>query len=49
MNFRVKYHLEKNMKRLFESKEVLTANSALVGPDAKIIFTKVPFIQYDCC
>ena len=35
------------MKRLFESKEVLAANSALPSPDAKIIFTKAPFIQYE--
>ena len=38
------------MKRLFESKKVLAANSALPSPDAKSIFpifTKAPFIQYE--
>ena len=35
------------MKGLFESKEVLATNSALPSPDAKIVFTKAPFIQYE--
>ena len=47
MDFKIKCHLEKHMERLFESKEVLAANSALPSPDAKIIFTKAPFIQHD--
>ena len=47
MDFRIKCHLEKNMKRLIESKKVLAANSALPSPDAKIIFRKTPFIQYE--
>ena len=47
MDFRIKFHLEKNMKRLIESKKVLAANSALPSPDAKIIFRKTPFIQYE--
>ena len=34
------------MKRLFESRNVLAANSGLPSPDAKLIFTKAPFIQY---
>ena len=46
MDFRIKCHLEKDMKILYESKNVLAANSALPSPDAKIIFTKAPFIQY---
>ena len=46
MDFRIKCHLKKEMKRLFKSKEVLAVNSALPSPDAKIIFTKTPFIQY---
>ena len=45
MDFRIKYYLKKEMKKLFKSKEVLAANSALPSPDAKIIFTKTPFIQ----
>ena len=47
MDFRIKHHLEKEIKRLFESKEVLAANSALPSADAKIILTKAPFIQYE--
>ena len=35
------------MKRLFESKKVLAAGSAVPSPDAKIIFTKATFIQYE--
>ena len=46
MDFRIKCYLKKEMKRLFKSKEVLAVNSALPSPDAKIIFTKTPFIQY---
>ena len=34
------------MKRLFESRKVITG-SRLTDTDAKIIFTKVPFIQYE--
>ena len=47
MDFRIKCYLKKEMKRLFKSKEVLAANSGLPSPDAKIIFTKTPFIQYE--
>ena len=47
MDFRITCHLTKNMKRLFESKNILAANSTLPSPDAKIIFTKAPFIQYE--
>ena len=35
------------MKRLFESRKVLPADSALPSPDAKIIFRKALFIQYE--
>ena len=35
------------MKKLFESKKVQASGTAIVAPDAKIIFTKVPFIQYE--
>ena len=43
IHFRIKCHLKADMKKLFESKKTVTA----VGtPDAKIIFTKAPFIQY---
>ena len=35
------------MKRLFESRKVLTTETAIPVPDAKIIFTKVSYIQYE--
>ena len=35
------------MKGLFELKELLATNLALPSPDAKIVFTKAPFIQYE--
>ena len=34
------------MKRLFESRKVLAAGTAIPTPDAKMIFIKAPFIQY---
>ena len=40
----MKCHLETDIKKLFESKKKVTAIGA---PDAKIIFTKAPFIQYE--
>ena len=46
MDFRIKCHLEKEMKRVFDSKEVPTIYSALPSPDAKTIFTKAPFLPY---
>ena len=47
MDFRIKCHLKKEMKRLFESRKLLAANSALPSPDVKIIFMKAPFTQYE--
>ena len=44
---RIKLHLEKDMKRLFESRKVLATGTAIPAPDAKIIFTKAPYIQYE--
>ena len=35
------------MKRLFESRKVLATGTAIPAPDAKIIFTKAPYIQYE--
>ena len=35
------------MKRLFESRKVLASTATIPKPDAKIIFTKAPFIQYE--
>ena len=34
------------MKKLFESTKTLASGAAIPMPDAKIIFTKAPFIQY---
>ena len=46
IDFRFKFHLETEMKKLFEYRKVITV-AATVDPDAKIIFTKAPFIQYE--
>ena len=35
------------MKKLFKSRRVLGAGADIPSPDAKIIFTKAPFIQYE--
>ena len=35
------------MEKLFESRKSLAANAAIPGADAKIIFTKAPFVQYE--
>ena len=45
VNYRIKLHLETEMKRLFESRKVLASGTALPTPDAKIIFTKAPYIK----
>ena len=47
IDYRIKLHLEKEMKRLFESRKVLASGSALPMPDVKIIFIKAPYIQYE--
>ena len=47
MHFKIKYHLETEMKRLSESKKVLASTTTVPAPNGKIIFTKVPFIQYE--
>ena len=47
IDYKVKLHLEKDMKRLSESRKVLASGSALPMPDVKIIFTKAPYIQYE--
>ena len=44
-DFRIKCHLETDLKKLFESRKVLVAGSGVPAPDTKIIFTKAPFIQ----
>ena len=43
----IKCHLETDLKKLFKSRKVLSATAGLPSPDAKIIFTKAAFIQYE--
>ena len=47
IDLRIKCHLEIEMKKLFKSRNVLASTAAIPAPDAKIIFTKAPFIQYE--
>ena len=47
IHFKIKYHLQTEMKRLSESKKVLASTATVPAPNAKIIFIKVPFIQYE--
>ena len=47
INFRIKCHLETEMKKLLRSRKVLAVNALIPAPNAKIIFTKAPFIQYE--
>ena len=47
IDYRIKLHLETEMKKLFESRKVLVAGTAIPAPDAKIIFAKASFIQYE--
>ena len=47
IDYTIKCHLETEIKKLFESRKVLTPGSALPTPDVKIIFTQAPFVQYE--
>ena len=47
IDYRIKLHLETEMKKLSESRMVLAAGTATPAPDAKIIFAKAPFIHYE--
>ena len=47
IDFRIKCHLEFEIKRLFELRKVLAFTAAIPSPDVKIIFSKAPFIQYE--
>ena len=47
IDYRIKLFLETKMDKLFESRKVLAAGVAIPSADAQIIFTKVPFIQYE--
>ena len=47
IDYRIKLFLETDMGKLFESRKPLAANAAIPEPDAQIIFTKAPFVQYE--
>ena len=48
IDYRIKLFLETNIAKLFESREVLASTATTPpAPDAEIIFTKAPFIQYE--
>ena len=47
IDYRIKLFLESKMEKLFESKGVLASTAIIPATDAKIIFTKVSFIQYE--
>ena len=47
VDYRIKLFLETNMDKLFESRKVLAANSAIPDVDAQMLFARVPFIQYE--
>lgn len=44
LNIELSYILK---QKLFESRKVLASGTVIPAPDAKIIFTRVPFIQYE--
>ena len=45
IDFRIKCHLETDVKKLFESKKLYGAKNTIpTSPNGKIIFTKAPFI-----
>ena len=47
IDLKIKFHLETEIKRLFQSKNVLAFTASIPIPDVKIIFTNVPFTQYE--
>ena len=48
IDYRIKLFLETDMTRLFESRKVLSASTTSApAPDAEILFTRAPFIQYE--
>ena len=47
IDFRINRHLETDLKKLLELRKLLAATAGLPSPDAKIIFAKAPFIQYE--
>ena len=47
IDYRIKLHLETEMKKSFKSRKVLASGAAIPTPDTKTIFEKTPFIQYE--
>ena len=47
IDYRIKLFLETDMDKLFESRKILAANSAIPEVDAEIILTRAPFVQYE--
>ena len=47
IDYRIKPHMETDMKKLFESRKLLASGSVIPTPDVQIIFVKAPFIQYE--
>ena len=48
IDYKIKLFLETNPVRLFESKKLLSSTTTTApAPDAEIIFTRAPFIQYE--
>ena len=48
IDYRIKLFIETNIAKLFESRKVLASTTITAPtPDAKIIFTRAPFIQYE--
>ena len=47
IDYRIKLFLETDMDKLFESRKILAANSAIPEADAEIILTRAPFVQYE--
>ena len=47
IDYRIKFFLETNMDKLFESQKSLATTAKVTNVDAEIIFTKAPFVQYE--
>ena len=47
IDYRIKLFLETQTGQLFESRKPLAANPVIPDPDAEIIFTKAPYVQYE--
>ena len=47
IDYRIKLFLETNMEKLFKSRNVIAANTAIPDVDEEILFTRAPFVQYE--